>query len=127
VFAIEYTLRAFDASIYTQVEQVKHLRLNELAIATLTPTLASGLLLIALQRHGAVFFLTVVGLLCAVGALVITLRVNVPINAEQMTWNVKAPPSNWVAVRDRWQRAHAARTVLAVGGFCCQIIAAVLV
>jgi hypothetical protein len=45
-----------------------------------------------------------------VGALVITLRVNVPINTDQMTWKIGAPPPNWAAIGDRWQRAHAIRT-----------------
>jgi hypothetical protein len=33
-----------------------------------------------------VFVLTCMSLLCMTGALVITLRVNVPINVDQMTW-----------------------------------------
>jgi hypothetical protein len=128
VFVIELTLRGFDASVYTQVQQVKHLRLNQLAIATLTPTLASGLLLVLLLRplHTTGFALTFTSLLCTAGALVITLRVNVPINADQMTWKVAAPPPNWAAIRDRWQLAHTIRTGLAVIGFCCQILAALM-
>ena len=128
VLVIELTLRGFDASVYTQVQQVKHLRLNQLAIATLTPTLASGLLLVLLLRplHTTGFALTFTSLLCTAGALVITLRVNVPINADQMTWKVAAPPPNWAAIRDRWQVAHMLRTGLAVIAFCCQIIAAML-
>jgi len=70
------------------------------------------------------FAIILVALLCLTGALVVTLRVNVPINAGPMTWNVQAPPSNWAAVRDRWQVAHFVRTALAVIAFGCQIIAA---
>jgi uncharacterized membrane protein len=128
VFVIELTLRGFDASVYTQVQQVKHLRLNQLAIATLTPTLVSGLLLVLILRplHTTVFVLTFTSLLCMAGALVITLRVNVPINRAQMTWNVGAPPPNWAAIRDQWRLAHTVRTGLAVVGFCCQIPAALM-
>ncbi len=74
--------------------------------------------------HGTVFAQTLVALLCLAGALVVTLRVNVAINDDQMTWNVQAPPSNWAAVRDRWQVALFVRTSLAVIAFYCQIIAA---
>ena len=128
VLVIELTLRRFDASVYVQVQQIKHLRLNWLAIATLTPTLVSGLLLVLLPRplKTTVFVLTLMSLLCMAGALVITLRVNVPINADQMTWKVGAPPPNWAAICDQWQLAHAVRTGLAVVGFCCQIPAALM-
>jgi uncharacterized membrane protein len=122
---IELTLRSFDASVYTQVQHVKHTWLHVLAKATLLPALVSGLALLVLNPlHGTVFALTLVALLCLAGALVVTLRVNVPINDDQMTWNVQGPPSNWAAVRDRWQVAHIVRTSLAVIAFCCQIIAA---
>jgi hypothetical protein len=124
VFVLELTLRAFDASVYTQVEQVKHRWLNVLAVATLTPALASGFLLLLLPPvHSTAFILSLVALLSLVGALVITLRVNVPINAAQMTWNVQTPPLNWAAIRDRWQAAHILRSALAVAAFCCQIVA----
>jgi uncharacterized membrane protein len=128
VFVIELTLRGFDGSVYTQMQQVKHLHHNQLAIATLTPTLASALLLVLLLRslHTTVFVLTLMNLLCMAGALVITLRVNVPINTNQMAWKVGAPPPDWAAIRDRWQLAHTIRTSLAVVGFCCQIPAALM-
>jgi hypothetical protein len=68
------------------------------------------LVLLLRSLHTAVFVLKLMNLPCMVGALVITLRVNVPINTDQMTWKIGAPPPNWAAIGDRWQRAHAIRT-----------------
>jgi hypothetical protein len=48
-----------------------------------------------------------------------SLLVNVPINTDQLTWNVQAPPADWASVRDRWQIAHAVRTGAAVLAFGC--------
>jgi hypothetical protein len=48
---------------------------------------------------------------------VLTLVVNLPINSDQVGWSVQSPPSDWSAVRDRWQVAHAVRTGLAVVAF----------
>lgn len=122
---IELTLRSFDGSVYTQVQQIKHTWLHVLAKATLLPALVSGFTLLVLNPFQcAAFVLVLVAQVCLVGALAVTLRVNVPINAAQMTWNLQAPPTNWAAVRDRWQVAHFVRTTLAVIAFCCQIIAA---
>ena len=126
VLFIEITLRDVGPDVYTVVEQVKHANLNLLAAATIAPMLASGALLLILWRgpRGAAFVLTLAGLLCMVVALAITLLVNVPINAAQMTWSPQAPPADWAAVRDRWQLAHALRTAMAIAGLSCQIVAA---
>ena len=128
VLFVEVTLRGVGPDVYTVVEQVKHANLNVLAAATITPTLASGLLLLVLAREprGAAFVLTLVGLLCAVLALTVTLLVNVPINAAQMAWSPQVPPADWAEIRDRWQVAHALRTAAAVAGFGCQILAALM-
>ena len=128
VLFVEVTLRGVGPDVYTVVEQVKHANLNVLAAATITPTLASGLLLLILAREprGRAFALTLVGLLCAVVALAVTLLVNVPINAAQLAWSPQAPPADWAAIRDRWQVAHALRTAAAVAGLSCQILAALL-
>ena len=126
VLFVEVTLRGVGPEVYTVVEQVKHANLNALAAATITPTLASGLVLLILAREPRswAFALSLVGLLCAVVALAVTLLVNVPINAAQMAWSPQAPPPDWAEVRDRWQLAHALRTAAAVAGFSCQILAA---
>ena len=126
VLFIEVTLRDVGPDVYTVVEQVKHANLNLLAAATIAPTLASGVLLLILLREprGAVFVLTLVGLLCMVVALTITLLVNVPINAAQMAWSPQAPPADWAEIRDRWQLAHTLRTALAIADLSCQIVAA---
>ncbi|MBA3279921.1 MAG: DUF1772 domain-containing protein, partial [Geodermatophilaceae bacterium] len=60
-------------------------------------------------------------LLSAVGCLLVgmlvTVIVHFPINAAIMTWSPAAPPPNWEQFRDRWQAAHAARSVLTVVAF----------
>ena len=43
--------------------------------------------------------------------------------ADQLGWDVKAPPADWASVRDRWQLAHAVRTCAAVLAFGCLIAA----
>ncbi len=126
VLFIEIALLGFSPEVYVTVEQVKHTNLNGLAAATITPSLGSGLVLLVLleQRRSRPYYLTVAGVLCSVAALLITLLVNVPINAAQMTWSAHALPADWQAIRERWQLAHAARTVLAVAGLNCQLLAA---
>ncbi|MFJ1969184.1 anthrone oxygenase family protein [Streptomyces sp. NPDC087903] len=119
VLVIESTLRSSGATVYTQVRLVELVHLDDLATATLVPTLIStaALVVFVAKRRGRVFWLTLTSLLLLVVVFGTSLIVNVPINSAQLTWNVHAPPADWADVRDRWQIAHAVRTMAALLAF----------
>jgi uncharacterized membrane protein len=127
VLVIELTLRNYDASVYTQVRLVELARLDNLATATLMPTLIATAFLVILavrRRTRHTLWLTLTALILLVSVLVTTIVFNLPINAEQSNWAVQAPPADWASVRDRWQIAHAVRTSAAVLAFGCLSTAA---
>jgi uncharacterized membrane protein len=126
VLVFESSLRSFDAAVYTQVRQVELVRLDDLASATLIPTLIAAAILLAFaaRRRGRVFWLTLTALVLLVTVFATTLIFNLPINTDQLTWNVQAPPADWASVRDRWQFAHAVRTTAALLAFGCLSVAA---
>lgn len=64
-------------------------------------------------------------LLLLLVALVATLAVNVPIDAEIASWTVTTIPVNWPAIRDRWETYHVLRTFASLAGFACACAAAV--
>jgi len=121
VLVIESTLRSFDAAVYTQVRLVELAHLDDLATAALVPTLiaTAALVFFAARVRGRTFWLTLTALILLVVVFATSLLVNVPINTDQLTWNVQAPPADWASVRDRWQIAHAVRTGAAVLAFGC--------
>lgn len=125
VLVLETSLRAFDASVYTQVRQVELDRLDALASATLLPALAATVVLVVTERgRGTGRRLVAAALVLLLAVLVITLAVNLPINSDQLDWDVQAPPADWADVRDRWQIAHSARTAAAASAFACLALAA---
>jgi uncharacterized membrane protein len=126
VLVIEATLRRFDAAVYTQVRQVELVHLDGLASATLIPTLIATAILVAVaaRRKGRVFWLTLVALVLLVTVFATSLIFNIPINTDQVSWNMQAPPADWASVRDRWQIAHAVRSVAALLAFGCLSVAA---
>jgi hypothetical protein len=128
VLVLENSLRAYDASVYTQVRQVELDSLGTLASVTSIPalvcTLAVAVLTIRARGNDRWLLLAAFALLLVV--LVASLAVNLPINGDQADWSVQAPPSDWASVRDRWQLAHAVRTVSAVLAFCSLTAAAVI-
>lgn len=54
---------------------------------------------------------------CLLVGLIVTVMVHFPINAEILTWSAAAPPADWQQLRDRWQAAHAARSLLSAAAF----------
>lgn len=127
VLVLENSLRAYDASVYTQVRKVELDSLDTLASVTLIPALLCTLVLavLAIRARGNDRWLVLAAFALLVLVFVTSLAVNLPINGDQADWSVQAPPSDWASVRDRWQLAHVVRTVSAVLALCSLTIAAV--
>jgi uncharacterized membrane protein len=62
------------------------------------------------------FYFTLIGLVLFTIALLVTLRVNVPIDNQIKQWTVSSLPSDWQAIRDKWQLYHTIRAVASVTG-----------
>jgi uncharacterized membrane protein len=79
---------------------------------------AVPVLVMLYRRHRrASFSLILVGVALLVVALVITLRVNVPIDDAIGRWTVDTLPPDWTSIRNRWEAFHAARTFVSLAGF----------
>ena len=126
VLVLELSLRRSGAWVYTQVRMVELDALDKLAAATLIPALIAILTVVVLAFRSKARIprshLTALVLLTLV--LVMTITINMPINADQLTWNIETPPAGWMTVRDHWQIAHTLRTVAAVVAFGCLATAA---
>jgi len=117
VLVLELSLRGFDGRVYTQVRLVELDALDKLAVATLLPGLIATAVLVYRTFRTNTRWLTVAALALLVFVFGLTLVVNLPINADQLDWSAQSPPSDWTAVRDQWQAAHAVRTTAAVLAF----------
>lgn len=49
------------------------------------------------------------------GALVVTLAVNVPIDYQINRWTANTLPPDWTATRDKWELYHTIRTFISLG------------
>ena len=126
VLVLELSLRSFDRTVYTQVRLVELDSLDTLAVATLLPALLATTVLVYRSFRTSARWLTVAALALLVFVFGLTVVVNLPINSDQLGWNVQSPPADWSAVRDRWQISHAARTLAAVLAFALLALAAPL-
>jgi uncharacterized membrane protein len=77
------------------------------------------LIVSAILTRGSSRRLFTVAALLMVAALVVTVRIEVPMNRAIALWNPAAPPAKWAAVRDRWLSFHLLRTCCATVAFLC--------
>lgn len=117
VLVLELTLRGYSASTYAQVREIELVGLDQLATVTLLPALIATLGVVVLSRRKRGLTRSAVALLLLLGVFVVSLTVNVPINQDQLTWDIDAPPADWADDRDRWQLAHVFRTSAALLAF----------
>jgi hypothetical protein len=108
VLALELASRRLGGPEYVRLRQAEYVPFTVLIGAITIPTLVLVVLLVAKadkqDRGPALIALALIAV-----AVVVTLVVNGPINLEQRTW--VSPPADWARIRDRWQLAHAIRTV----------------
>jgi uncharacterized membrane protein len=121
VLVLELALRQLDGPQYVHVRQAEFGYLTWFIGAILVPTLVAVAMLVVLARkdHRRTLLPAAVALALLLLAVVVTLFENGPVNIEQLAWNAQAPPAEWASVRDRWQIAHAVRTVAIVLALGC--------
>jgi hypothetical protein len=126
VLVLELSLRDYGGRVYAQVREVELVALDVLASVTLIPALAAAALLafLAARGRGGALWPPLAALALLASVFAVSLAVNLPINSDQLDWNVQSPPADWASVRDRWQIAHAARTGAALLAFGCLAAAA---
>ncbi len=119
ILVFELSLRRFDGSVYAQTQQVTLIALPALATVLLFPAIIGTGVGAAVNARARTrtFWLTLAALALLLVALIVTLAINVPINLAEGGWSVASPPSDWAAMRDRWQIGHAVRTAAALLAF----------
>lgn len=116
--ALSRSLNTFSAEIFLAI--VNRLNRNMAPLMTfLTPAgLLSTLptLYLSYGHRPTTFFLTLAGLICFLVALVVTIRVEVPLVMQMMNWDTTNLPRHWPQIRDRWVSFHIIRVVSGLAG-----------
>jgi uncharacterized membrane protein len=118
---LELALRRLDGPAYVEVRQATHVYFPWIIGALLVPTYGAVALLAVLARRAgsAAWRPAAAALVLLVLALVVSFVFNAPVNVDQMGWTPQEPPADWADIRDRWQIAHAVRTVLCLVALGC--------
>ena len=121
-----FARRALNASSFIQQQQSIHSHyirlLPVLSLASILSA-AAWLFLVRASWNGVQFWLVLLAIVAIVIAVVLTVRVNFPINAQLMTWSAAAPPNNWKEIWSPWETIHTIRTVLWMTAFALEVAA----
>jgi uncharacterized membrane protein len=87
--------------------------------------LLGGIVLAILSQgiHSLSGELAIVGSVCYVAVLAVSLSTNVRINKQIARWSVQSPPDDWTRIRASWVRFHIVRTLFSLPGLACYILA----
>jgi uncharacterized membrane protein len=72
------------------------------------------------------FYFTLVAVVFVILALLITVGIEVPIDNQIKEWTAETAPSNWQALRDRWEFYHTLRTFASLLSFAFYAAAIIL-
>ncbi len=123
VLVLELALRRLDGPGYVAVRQAEYDYFTWFIGAVSVPTIIAlvTLVIVTYKTRSPVLRPALIALGLVLVAIAITLIVNGPINVEQLQWNAQVPPADWQHVRDRWQIAHALRTLALVFALGCLV------
>ncbi|KAB2900861.1 MAG: DUF1772 domain-containing protein [Burkholderiaceae bacterium] len=115
-------LRGMDGALYATVQSAlnRHVRHTLFFVCFFGPPLWCLLALAAgwAERARPWWRLLLgVGMAYALGIIVFTHQVNLPLNHATEAWNPQALPAGWPQVRERWNQANTWRAVLSLALF----------
>ena len=95
--------------------------LTTLAIVSTLP-----ILFLLPQKRSMPFYLTALGFLLILAATLITVLIEVPIDNQIKVWTPSSLPSDWQAIRDRWEFYHTVRSFVSIGSLASIVAGALL-
>jgi len=104
----QHSLRALTASAWVTEHQVMDSWFRVIMPPWWNLT-ALILIVAAFLSHGPSRWLFGIAALLLIVSLVVTVRVEVPMNRAIQYWNAATPPANWASIRDRWLAFHRLR------------------
>jgi uncharacterized membrane protein len=126
--ALSRSMKQLEPTVFLAV--VHRMNLNMAAVMTVLMPVALlsavPVLVVSYGGHPREFYLALTGLVMFVVALVVTMRVEVPIVKQIETWTESTLPADWQRLRDRWGAFHIVRIVASLVGLGVLMAGAVL-
>jgi uncharacterized membrane protein len=125
-YGVRGAINTLDEESHIRLRQALIRRLRILVPAILVPTILTGFVALLLDRDDSGFGFRCAGAFALVAFILITLFGTVPINEGALDWQPDAPPSDWRAIVNRWEKLDVARCWAAIAAFVCFTVAVAL-
>jgi len=125
-YGVRAPLAAMDDTSHIQFRQGLIRTLRVLVPAIFLPAFVSGIAVAITDATGTGFVFRWAGVLAWLIWILVTLFGTVPINERAIEWRPDAPPGNWKAIVDRWERLNTVRTWAALMAFAFFLTAVAL-
>ena len=125
--ALSRSMATFEPQVFLAV--VNRLNRNMAPVMTiLMPAALLSLvpvLVLSYNERPATFDLALIGLILFIIPLIVTMRIEVPIVKQIVTWTDSTLPDNWQQLRDRWGAFHYLRIVPSLLGLILLLVGAI--
>jgi uncharacterized membrane protein len=123
--ALSRSMRTFAPDVFLAIVQRMNRNL-EPVMTVLMPIAILSIVPVAVLSRGRPesFSLALSAIALFVLSLVVTVRIEVPIVKQIVTWTVATRPDNWEQLRDRWVSFHSVRIVAGVAGVVVLLVGA---
>jgi uncharacterized membrane protein len=125
---VNLAMLQMDGSTYATVQSAlnRNVRHALFFVCFFSPPLLCALTVVAAwsaRKRGWFWCMVIVGIAYALGIIVFTQHVNLPLNAYTESWNPTALPADWARVREQWNAANLVRSVVSLGAFLLAVVA----
>jgi uncharacterized membrane protein len=121
-FSLSRSIATITPQTFLEVGQTMIGNLGSSMPVLMPAAIVSGVLVCVLlfrRRQTAAYTFAAAAVVLLLVAMVITLVVNVPIDRQIQSWTTATLPSDWRAIRDRWEFYHGLRTFVSVVALAC--------
>jgi len=125
--ALSRSMPTFKPEVFLDI--VNRMNRNmEFVMTILTPVAllsTAPVLFFSYKEQPRTFYLTLIGFVMFIVALLVTMLIEVPIVKQIVTGTVGTLPANWQQLCDRWGAFHIIRVVAGIGGLVLLVAGAI--
>jgi uncharacterized membrane protein len=128
-FSLSRSMAAITPATFLEVGQIMISNLGRPMSILLPASIFSAVPIMYMRyrrNESSAFILATLAVSLMLAAMTVTLVVNVPLDNLFAQWTIATLPSDWRAIRDRWEFYHGIRTVLSIAALS-SLVASVLV
>lgn len=122
----DHRIADLSAAEYTAMHQMRDKTFGVVMPPFRLVTLALTVVAAFVTTTGLPRWLAIVAAVLIVADIVLTVKLQVPLNGQVQSWSASTIPAYWTEVRDRWAFGHNIRLLIGLASYICVVAVAVL-